>query len=187
MSEIQDSVDPPVEQAVDQATVIAEPTIDPERVQAFVAELQAQQSLMGAIGGGFISSIAGAVIWAVVTVLTKYQIGWMAVGVGFLVGLAIRKYGKGLTPLYGVIGAVLSLFGCLLGNILSLGGFLAEKQGLPVMHAELMLLINPAAVAELLTATFDPRDVLFYAIAVYEGYRFSFRQISEGELAALTQ
>ncbi len=33
--------------------------------------------------------------------------------------------------------------------------------------------------------TFQPMDLLFYAIAVYEGYRFSFVQISEEQIAGL--
>ena len=165
----------------------SEISIDPERAKAYVSELQSQQSLLGGIGGGFISAIVGAVIWAAVTVATGYQIGWMAVGVGFLVGLAVRKYGKGLTPMYGVIGAALSLFGCLLGNVLTLGGWISQQQGLPLVDTEVALLSNPIGLGQLLMQTFHPMDVLFYGIAVYEGYKFSFRQISEGELAALAR
>jgi hypothetical protein len=165
----------------------SEISIDPERAKAYVSELQSQQSLLGGIGGGFISAIVGAVIWAAVTVATGYQIGWMAVGVGFLVGLAVRKYGKGLTPMYGVIGAALSLFGCLLGNVLTLGGWIAQQQGLPLVDTEVALLSNPIGLGQLLMQTFHPMDVLFYGFAVYEGYKFSFRQISEGELAALAR
>jgi len=33
--------------------------------------------------------------------------------------------------------------------------------------------------------TFDPMDILFYGIAVYEGYKLSFRQVSPEELASL--
>jgi hypothetical protein len=31
-------------------------------------------------------------------------------------------------------------------------------------------------------ATFNPMDLLFYGIAVYEGYRFSFREITKKDL-----
>jgi hypothetical protein len=34
-------------------------------------------------------------------------------------------------------------------------------------------------------SSFQPMDLLFYAIAVYEGYRFSLKRISTAELAAL--
>jgi hypothetical protein len=30
--------------------------------------------------------------------------------------------------------------------------------------------------------TFSPMDILFYGIAVYEGYRLSFREISDKDL-----
>jgi hypothetical protein len=159
--------------------------VDPERVKAYLSELQSQQSLLRGVGGGFISAIVGAMIWATVTVVTRYQIGWMAVGVGFLVGLGVRKYGKGLSPMYGVIGAVLSFFGCLLGNVLTLGGWIAQQKGLPLINTELALLSNPIGLGHLLAQTFEPMDALFYGIAVYEGYKFSFRKISEAELVAL--
>jgi hypothetical protein len=167
--------------------VAPEIALDPERVNAYLSELQSQQSLVKGIGGGFISAIVGAVIWAAVTVVTQYQIGWMAVGIGFLVGMAVRKYGKGLTPMYGVIGAALSLFGCLLGNVLTVGGWIAQQRGLPLIETELALLSNPIGLGQLLMQTFHPMDVLFYAIAVYEGYKFSFHQISETELVALAR
>jgi len=38
-----------------------------------------------------------------------------------------------------------------------------------------------------MTATFNPMDLLFYGLAVYAGYRFSFRRISAEELAKLTK
>ncbi len=45
--------------------------------------------------------------------------------------------------------------------------------------------LTPGIIAEIMKVTFYPMDILFYAIAVYEGYRFSFRQISEDELWGL--
>ena len=37
-------------------------------------------------------------------------------------------------------------------------------------------------VISLMRATFNPMDLLFYGIAVYEGYRFSFRQVTQADL-----
>ena len=58
------------------------------------ADLFPEKKLL--LGGlaGLAAAIIGAIIWAVVTVTAKYQIGWMAVGVGVLVGFALR-IGKG--------------------------------------------------------------------------------------------
>jgi hypothetical protein len=37
-------------------------------------------------------------------------------------------------------------------------------------------------VPEVMMDAFSPMDLLFYGIAIYEGYKFSFRQITEEEL-----
>ena len=37
----------------------------------------------------------------------------------------------------------------------------------------------------LLIETFDFMDLLFYGIAIYEGYRFSFRNMTEEERASI--
>lgn len=48
-------------------------------------------------------------------------------------------------------------------------------------------LAQPKLAWELLRLAFQPLDLLFYGIALYEGYKFSFRRITRQELAdALT-
>jgi len=41
--------------------------------------------------------------------------------------------------------------------------------------------LNPELAAALLQSGFSPMDLLFYGIAAYEGYRFSFRRITAEE------
>src|SRR4029078_7954573 len=82
------------------------------------ADLFPEKKLL--LGGlaGLAAAIIGAIIWAVVTVTAKYQIGWMAVGVGVLVGVALRIGNGGKA--FGILGAFLALFGCILGSYFSL-------------------------------------------------------------------
>jgi hypothetical protein len=126
-----------------------------------------------AIVGGLVAALVGAVIWAVVTVTTEYQIGFMAVGIGFLVGYAVRALGKGSTQPFRIIGVLCALFGCLLGNLLSACAFLAKAEDVPVMSAVRAVLADPGVAASLMQATFSAMDLLFYAIAVYEAYKLS--------------
>ena len=37
-----------------------------------------------------------------------------------MVGLAVRKFGRGVDPVFGIAGAVLALVGCTLGNLLTI-------------------------------------------------------------------
>lgn len=158
---------------------------DAKLVEYFV-QLHANQSLAKGIVAGVVAALMGAVIWAVVTVMTEYQIGWMAVGVGFLVGFAVRTLGKGFSRSFGIVGAVCAFTGCALGNILSMCGFIAQEQATPIAEVVTSVLLQPDVALEILLATFSPMDLLFYGIAIYEGYRFSMLQIDDQKLMALT-
>ena len=125
---------------------------------------------LGAVGG-LIAAIVGAAIWATVTVLSGWQIGWMAVGVGILVGLAVRVMGRGSHPIYCVMGGGFALLGCVLGNLFSGIGFLAKE--LDMGYFEAMGQFEWSESFALLKAMFSAMDVLFYAIAIYEGVKFS--------------
>jgi hypothetical protein len=78
---------------------------------------------LGIIGGGT-GGLLGAIVWAAVTYYTEYQIGWMAVGVGFLVGYGVSKLGKGFDRVFGVAGGLIALVSVTLGNFLASIGFL---------------------------------------------------------------
>lgn len=138
-------------------------TIDPTNLP--------QSNLALAIVGGAVAALIGAAAWAAITITSGYQIGFMAIGVGFLVGFAVRQLGKGSTPAFGAVGALLSLAGCVVGNILAITGLIARASGQPLLTA--MSEISVPAIPAMLIGTFSAIDVLFYAIAVYEGYKLS--------------
>ncbi|MEE9144513.1 MAG: hypothetical protein V3U06_07075 [Candidatus Binatia bacterium] len=158
-----------------------QPQFDPAMVQMAMQKFQSEQNLIGGALVGLAGAFVGAVIWAVITVVTEYQIGFMAIGIGFLVGIAMRSVGKGIDNVFGVVGAILALFGCALGNLLSVCYLVSVAEKME--YFEVLSRLNPEIIVELMTATFSLMDLLFYGIAVYEGYRLSFRQISEEDLA----
>jgi len=162
-----------------------EQRIDPEKAEVFHQRLVTEQNMPMGILGGALAALVGAAVWAGVTVATKYQIGWMAVGVGFLVGFIVRLLGRGISKPFGYIGGAFALIGCLLGNLFSTCGFIASEEAMPFFGVLSAVLAQPSVIVELLTATFSPIDLLFYGIAVAEGYKFSFRQITEAERSAL--
>ena len=127
---------------------------------------------------GLGAAVVGAVLWALITVTTKYQIGFMAVGVGLLVGWTVQRTGRSGAPVLGVLGAALALGGCPLGDLLSAAPFIAEGKGVPLMSAVGEVLTNPSLDVAILTATFDVMQIVFYAIAIYEGYKFARRPVS---------
>lgn len=127
-----------------------------------------QRLFLGGLAG-LAAAIIGAIAWAIVTVSTNYQIGFMAIAIGALVGFAVRIGNGGKA--FGILGAFLALFGCVLGNYFSLIAFASAQQ-----HVGFFKMLNdadPTKVAGLMWDDFLSTSILFYGIAVYEGYRFS--------------
>jgi hypothetical protein len=159
------------------------PEIDQMKFQMLMQEMKDNQNLLFGVIGGAAAAAIGAALWAIITAVTNFQIGWMAVGVGLLVGYAVRIFGKGIDKTFGAVGGVLSLLGCVVGNLLTACILISKHEHIPFL--QLLFRLNPEIAIELIKATFHPMDLLFYGIAVYEGYRFSFRKISKEEFDKL--
>jgi hypothetical protein len=159
-------------------------SLDQTKVQNFMQRRRAEQSMPLALAAGVISMLVSAAIWAMVTDMTKgFQIGWMAIGVGFLVGYSVRYAGKGIERPYQYVGAICALLGCVLGNYFAMAGFAAQE-----FHVDFFTVISHIPLDKAITLmqdSFQPIDLLFYAIAVYEGFRFSLKRITPEELTAL--
>jgi hypothetical protein len=179
------------EERMNQATMptqTEQPTsneIDALKLQRFRQNVKEHQNFSMGLFAGLLAALIGAMVWALITDLTHYQIGWMAVGIGFLVGYSVRRFGQGIDQIYGIMGAILALTGCLVGNLLSICMMVAEQQALSVM--DVLTQLTPGIAVNMMVATFNPMDVLFYGIAIYEGYRFAFRRFTPQEVAGLVE
>jgi hypothetical protein len=149
------------------------------QVADFLRQIRAKQSINGAIAGGFLGAVVGAILWALITVVTNFEIGWEAVGVGFLVGYGVRKLGGGIDPVFGYIGAILAGFGIALGNIVTGMIVVSKYDHIPLLTIASKM-SGPMAWT-FLTASFTPVDVLFYAFGIYYGFRYSIRRFTFGQ------
>jgi hypothetical protein len=122
---------------------------------------------------GLVAMLAGAALWALVTVLTQMELGLMAVVIGFMVGLGIQKVRKRPNKNFGILGAVLALVGCLLGNALSFVAFAAQQSG--GSFTAVLMTVSPASLLSAMAQNFAAMDLLFYGIAIYEGFKFGSR------------
>ncbi|HEU4745823.1 MAG TPA: hypothetical protein VFS61_11330 [Anaerolineales bacterium] len=138
--------------------------------QPAIGQLDDQPNLLMGLIGGVIAMLLSAIAWGAITYLAEYQIGWMSIGVGFLVGIAIRFFGKGKTMIFGISGAILALIGCLLGNLLFYSGMIAREEGVSFLNVFFLLLFNPVATIEIFTVAFEFMDIFFYALAAYAGF-----------------
>ncbi|WP_147294231.1 hypothetical protein [Pontibacter diazotrophicus] len=157
-------------------------TLDQHKLELYMQRLSMEQNLLKGILSGLLAAVAGALVWAAITVVTGYQIGYMAVAISFAVGYVMRTMGRGIDKVFGVVGALLALLGCVLGNFLGICGFLAEENTLG--YLEVLQTLEYSYMPELMVEAFSPMDVVFYGIALYQGYKISFRHVTQEELLA---
>jgi len=128
-----------------------------------------EPNLAAALAAGTATALAMAVVWAGITAVTNYQIGFMAIGVGIAVGFAVRTAGGGSATPFRLAAALLALAGCLGGNLLVACVVYARAHEVGI---ERVLEVLDLQLSEfLLVQTFTPMDLLFYGLAVWEAWR----------------
>jgi hypothetical protein len=173
-----DSIPKPPEPQEQKAQDQAHPEfqISEQEAERALEVFRQEQNLVVGSMAGLVAAVTGAAVWAGVTVVTEYQIGWLAVGVGFLVGIAMRTMGKGIDQVFGVVGAMIALFGCVLGNVLTIAWYISAQTGSSLLSV--LTELDMELTIELITETFQVMDILFYGLALYFGYKYSFRQMT---------
>lgn len=147
--------------------------------QSYKLELREKQNIYKGIIGGSAAAIVGAFLWSLVAKIIGYQVGWMAIVVGFLVGYGVRIMGKGVDMVFGAIGAILTLTGCFGGNILIVMYSASNQHGLQILtvitQMDITFLMNK------IKNLFSPMDLLFYGLAIYEGFKYAIIHIEAEE------
>jgi hypothetical protein len=130
----------------------------------------------GGFGSGlaaaFGAALVGALIWSLITITTDYKIGFAAIGIGLLVGKAVEHLGGGDARLP-IPAALLALVGCVAGDLFSDIHAFAQTFDLSDARVTKEVLTSGDLAWHLYKAGFKAMDLVFYAIAAYEGFRFA--------------
>jgi hypothetical protein len=126
---------------------------------------------------GIGAMLLGAVIWAVITALTKHEFSLVAIGVGALIGLAMftaRPTSGGIA----LVAALLTIVGCALGDFLALGALIAQRTSasfMDVLNAEVK---HPGPVFHALGG----KTYLFWAIGAVAAFGMTIRRIQAARM-----
>lgn len=133
------------------------------------------ENIVLAILAGTVAAGLGAGLWMMVAVATGMHIGYVALGVGALVGLAVRMAGNGRGMVFGIIGAVLTLVGCLAGEVLTVVQLSTNAE------RDFYQSLTSLDIGQLVANISDrmneqPIMYLIYAIGIFEGYKLSIKK-----------
>ncbi|MFF4173233.1 hypothetical protein [Streptomyces sp. NPDC001744] len=120
---------------------------------------------LGLLAAFVAALVAGGVYGAVMGGIER-EIGWAAVGVGVLVGLAAGKVGGG-NPVLPVAGALLSVGGVCLGQLLGIAIILGKRLGVPATD---LFFQEFGALTQAWNEAKDPMTFLFLALAAFAAF-----------------
>ncbi|OAB47953.1 hypothetical protein PBAT_03505 [Paenibacillus antarcticus] len=116
--------------------------------------------------GSLIAAIIGGAIWATIAVLTDYELGLIAWGIGGLAGYAVVLFAKGqTTQIHQIIAVIASLIGILLGKYF-LFSYIINDGFEGMFNSDIITLFQ-----ENITEFFGGMDIVFVLFAVLTAWK----------------
>ncbi len=162
----------------------AKPEVDPVKLQHYIDMRRSEQHLPFATLAGLIGALIGIAVWLGFTVVANVQIGWMALGVGLIVGTMVRHTGHGIDRVFGLMAAVVSMAGCVTGTLLA-GCWLVATESEELVFADLVLSLTPGLVTRILEAMLSPTNLVFGSVAAVGAYWIAIQRMRREERAYL--
>lgn len=130
-------------------------------------------SFVLAVLSGGVAAVVGSLLWMGVAVATDMNIGYVALGVGAVVGTTVRLAGRGRSFIFGVVGAVWTLVGCVGGEILATIQLATNAQA---SFMEVLMHYDCVSLAMHFITEASPLMYVIYAVGIFEGYKLSIRK-----------
>jgi hypothetical protein len=133
---------------------------------------QPSESLARAIGAGLVAAIVGGVVWAFIVKISEYEVGFVAWGIGFLVGTAVVfATGGAKGPRLQVVAVVLALVGILIGKYLGFALVVQEEaesfgESIGLFSGDMFEIFQ-----DNLGDVFGVFDLLWVGLAVFSAWR----------------
>lgn len=118
------------------------------------------------VAAAFAAALVAAGAYGAIAGAMEREIGWAAVGVGFVTGLAAGKAG-GRNPILPVVSGVLALGAVYLGQLLAISILFAEQTGVPFTD---FLLTDLGTVTAVWNESVDLMTFLFFALSAFAAF-----------------
>lgn len=150
---------------------------------ALAKQLLSEQNFVNGTAAGIIAMLAAALAWGFITVLTGYNYSLVAIGVGVLVGFAIQIGGKGLSVRFSAVAAVLSVAGCMGGNLMA--GVIYEARFTDAGILDVLFSLSMDDIIAFYSETLAFMDLIFWLVAVAASWQIAQRRLTDEEAMAL--
>jgi hypothetical protein len=149
------------------------------------ARLVRAQSVRDAVVAGIVAVILFCILWSMLSVLINRIFPWFTLILGLVVGLVVRRAGRGLDWRFPVIAALLVALGALAGNVLIAAAFTAAEfeTGTLTILGAVTSMTWPVFFAEVMT----PADLVYALFGAAVAAFYAKRRLGRAEFFALRQ
>ena len=150
-------------------------TVYPQIGRVAEAERYTPSALGPGIAGGLLAALVGGFLWGLIVIVTDYEIGVAAWGIGFLAGFAVVRFAGGAkgTPLQ-VVAVLSSLLGIVIGKYISFAYFfkqaVADRFDVDISYFDSDIF---ASFRENLGDVFGGFDLVWAVLAVVTAWRLT--------------
>jgi hypothetical protein len=147
----------------------------PELARLAQAVRYSPSALVPAIAGGILAALVGGFVWGLIVIVTDYEVGFVAWGIGFLAGIAVVRFAGGRkgVPLQ-VVAVVSSLLGIVVGKYISFAYFfkkaVEDRFGVELSYFDSTIFTT---FRENLGDVFGGFDLLWAALAIFTAWRLA--------------
>ncbi|TFB24259.1 hypothetical protein E3U55_01795 [Filobacillus milosensis] len=125
--------------------------------------------------GGLLAAVAGAAIWAIIAILTEYEIGIVAWAIGGLSGLAVIFFAKQeVNNAHQFIAVISSLLGIFLGKYFIFGYYFNNGDLAGLVAGETIVYFQ-----QFFSSFFEFIDIIFILLAVVTAWQLPGKLVKE--------
>ncbi|HUI92644.1 MAG TPA: hypothetical protein VLX68_10390 [Chitinivibrionales bacterium] len=150
--------------------------VDPRDFSKHWQYLKKRENILLGTAAGIGAAIVALVIWGFAVKFTGYKLGWIAMASSFGIGFAIQYFGKGVSPVFGIIGGGIVFFTWLAGNFITAALIFSRVKSISFLT--IMSRMDFPMFGAFLQAVIGPVDWLLLLAATYIAYFFGFKKVA---------
>ncbi len=148
------------------------PDSPPETIETVLAQQDQGINFPGAIAGGLMGGALGALIWWGVVVVTNYQIGLIAIVIGWAAGQGVHILsGRKRALSLQIISVAITAVSYSMASYWVSRTFILKYAAEHSVEATLPLFPDPSLLFDVVSSGMEMLDLLFVAIALWQAWK----------------
>ena len=147
------------------------------------ARLERAQSLRNAVVAGLITLVVFCVLWVSLSALTNRVFPWMTVVLGGMLGIAIRRAGRGLDWRFPALAAAIAIVGSVMSNVVLAASTTATDYGTGTLH--ILQAVTSMTWPVFFDEVWNVADGFYAVVAAAFAAFFANRRLTRSEFYAL--